>query len=174
MKHPKREDSDYGYLFIILMLGLGSFVLANLSSCATPPDPLHNQDPFVRQILMPRKGYEPMLTNRTCKAKDAGNVCTEWTVATYDLRDSSVRETMIKNSFSCLVGGKLYQVCESTASLCHQRYVKDTTDCGFLGLFCKKKPVSDIVSLEKQYQFLIDSGTECASDVHHSVLGFTR
>lgn len=150
------------------MKKIGVTLVLLLAACATPM-PVYDQYDLLHQILTPRKGYEGRLVNRACSRRGDNGNCDKWSVKEYDLKDSNVRNILIKNDFDCVIGCKLYQICEHVAGLCHQEFKKTGCFLGFIG--CKKEIKTDIISIDK-YQYLIDSGTECASGKIYDVLNF--
>ena len=118
--------------------------------CVSGP-PSYPRSPLIRQILTPEPGYKTLI-NRSCSEwKDEETCAVPYTIDEYDLRDKSVRETLNKLGFGCALGGKLYDICVEKPGLCR------LSGGGFFS-----SPKEEFLSIEKDYQFLIDADAACS------------
>jgi len=122
--------------------------------------------PLEKQRLIPRPGYEGKLTCRVC-LKFYGDVWQKESIREYDLNDEDTRKRLINLQFACRVSGKRHRICPEKPGLCRREKEEVCVKWGRT-LFKRKKvcrewkqeitnkfiPVTD-------YQFLLDSRTEC-------------
>ena len=139
----------------IRILALSCLIL--LTSCEhlgnlVSNDKILNKSKLVDQILRPRKGHEPNLTNFTCKKKNLDK-CEDWDKAFYDVNDSDLRKRLNDLGFVCSIAGKRYKVCLDRPGFCRfgakRKY-----------LLFKSLELVDYIPIS-QYTFLIDSDSKC-------------
>jgi hypothetical protein len=125
-----------------------------LGACATPPDPV---SVLRDQILIPYPGRKGLVYPR-CAEYEA-DTCAKWDRSTeYLLSDAPTRARLRAAEFVCRVGRDYYVPCEGENALCLNGDGKRP----FLGIIGKKPTVpKGKISLETQYQRLLDDRTYC-------------
>jgi len=129
-----------------------SLIALLINSCASLYE-VYSRPELVRQILRPYRGKEPKLVNSSCVKYNALGNCVDMSLAEYDINDDSVRNTLIKLNFICIVGGKMYRFAEKAPGLVREEY-RET----FFGN--RKQIYHDYIPI-LEYDFLISAGTEC-------------
>ena len=61
------------------------------------------------QIIRPREGHKPFLTNRAGKS-----------IVRHDLRDSGKREALRQLKFICMFGPERYHICKGSKGICRK------------------------------------------------------
>jgi hypothetical protein len=120
--------------------------------CLTAP--VYQRSDLVNQLLRPREGFAPNLTNQIFD-KDGNKQ-----VATYDLRDETIRTTLNKLKFVCKLAGQRLYVCPDRPGICRNTFHEKDR-----GWFRSKKTIKTVefYDIEKEYQLFLFGKLVCFS-----------
>lgn len=141
--------------FSLRMLRRSSAVLLLLvaTGCSTMP----NRHALGQQILKPRPGHAPFLTNKALEKDETGDV--KMVIREYDLRDEKFRALAQRLKFVCKLGKKRYRICKNKPGLCRQHFTKKKR-------FLKKtktKRKEEYLPIVAQYNYLLAVKAKCFS-----------
>lgn len=122
-----------------------------MASCATAPIP---RNALIDQILRPRPGHKPFLTNQI--KKEDGS----FEVMKYDLEVDETRKILNDLKFICKFVGKRYYICPDSPGICRNSFRKKSG-----GLFHKDKYIKDVETIlfESNYDILVSGKLVCFS-----------